>query len=117
MKDWMTRLFATIDRKDADGFVSFFTKDACFRFANAPVISNKENIRDAVTLFFSNIKSLRHRILAVWEQENVVICEGEVTYTLHTGREVEIPFVDIFRMDRDLIKDYRIYMDISPIGR
>lgn len=91
MKDWITQLFATIDRKDADGFVSFFTPDACFRFANTPVICNKENIRDAVAQFFSNIKSLRHRILTVWEQDAVVICEGEVKYTLHNGGELEVP--------------------------
>ena len=33
MKDYLGQLFAAIDRKDADGFVSFFTDDACFRFA------------------------------------------------------------------------------------
>src|SRR3989338_7157736 len=116
MKDKMAQLFAAIDRKDANGFVSFFTEDASFRFANAPVIRNKENIKNAVALFFSNIKSLRHRLLDVWEQGNVIICEGEVTYTRHNGTELTLPFADILRMKGDLIADYRIYMDISPLG-
>jgi len=116
MKEWTKQLFAAIDRKDADGFVSFLTEDACFRFANAPVICNRENIRNAVVLFFSNIKSSRHRILNVWEQDNVVICEGEVNYIRQNGSELALPFVDIFQIKDNLISDYRIYMDISPLG-
>ena len=116
MKDWMKRLFAAIDNKDADGFVSFLSEDACFRFANAPVICNKKDIRNAVALFLSGIKSLRHSISGVWEQDNVVICEGEVKYTRHNGSELALPFVDIFRMNGDLIADYRVYMDISALS-
>lgn len=115
MKDWMNRLFAAIDHKDADGFVSFLTEDACFRFGNAPAICNKKDIRNAVSLFLSGIKDLRHRILGIWEQDNIVICEGEVAYTRHDGSELTFPFVDIFRMNGELIADYRIFMDISPL--
>ena len=116
MKDWMKQLFEAIDRQDADGFVSFLAEDACFRFGNAPVIYNKGNIRNAVSLFLSQINGLRHRILGVWEQDGIVICEGEVTYTRHNGSELTIPFVDIFRMKGDLIADYRIFMDVSPLS-
>ncbi len=114
-KGLLKNLFLAIDRKDADGFVSFLTQDACFRFANAPVIHNQEGIRSAVVLFFSSLKGLRHRLLDVWEQDNVIICAGEVTYTRQDGSELTLPFVDILRMHGDLISDYRIYMDISPL--
>jgi ketosteroid isomerase-like protein len=116
MKSWVKQLFAAIDREDADGFVSFLTEDARFRFANAPVIRNRENIRNAVALFFSSITSSRHHILNVWEQDGVVICEGEVNYIRQNGSELSLPFVDIFQMKDNLISDYRIYMDISPLG-
>lgn len=115
MKDWLTRLFITIDRKDAQGFVSFFADNAAFRFANAPAVLGKENIRKAVGDFFSAIKGLRHNIVGVWEFENVVICEGEVAYTRLDSKQLTVPFVDIFRMEKDLIADYRIYMDISAL--
>jgi hypothetical protein len=116
MKIWMKRLFEAIDSKDADGFVSFLTEDARFRFANAPVIRNRENIRNAVVLFFSGIKSSRHHILNVWEPDSVVICEGEVNYIRQNSSELSLPFADIFQMKDNLISDYRIYMDISPLG-
>lgn len=115
MKEWLVRLFETIDRMDVDGFVSFLTEEASFRFANAPAVSGRENIQSVISNFFSNIKGIQHSIGGVWEQGDIVICEGEVTYIRHSGRELQLPFMNIFRMRGTLIDDYRIYMDISPL--
>jgi len=60
--------------------------------------------------------ALRHHIQGVWKQSNIMICEGEVTYTRLNGSDLTLPFVDIIRMKGDLIADYRIYMDISSLG-
>ncbi len=116
MNEDINNLFASIDCKDAQGFVNLFTEDASFRFGNAPVIHNRKNIREGVSLFFTSIKNLRHRITGFWEKDDVIICEGEVTYTRHDGSELTLPFVDILRMKEKLISDYRIYMDISALG-
>ncbi|MDD5596276.1 MAG: nuclear transport factor 2 family protein [Candidatus Omnitrophica bacterium] len=116
MKDWLNQLFTAIDRKDVDAFVTFFCADAKFRFANAPVVCNRENIRNTVSLFFSSIKGLQHRMLAVWQENDVVICEGEVIYTTNNDRKVTLPFVDIIRLKNELIADYRVYIDVTPLN-
>lgn len=113
MKDRINNLFSAIDRMDADGFSAFLTQNASFRFANAPAVIGRDNITDAVSGFFKQVKGLHHRFLEVWERDNIVICEGEVTYTRHNGSELTAPFVDILRMESGLIADYRIYMDTS----
>ncbi len=115
MKEWLKELFDAIDRKDVDGFVSFFAEDACFRFANASSVSKKKNIHRAVSSFFSQIKGLKHHILEVWGDDNIVICEGEVTYLREDACRITLPFVNILRREGGLINDYRIYMDISPL--
>ena len=115
MKDWVNNLFAATDLMDADGFVSFLSEDANFRFGNAPIVSGKENIRNTVSAFFSNLQGLRHNILGIWRQGDTVICEGEVTYTRRNESKITLPFADIFRMKGKLIADYRIFMDISPL--
>jgi ketosteroid isomerase-like protein len=115
MKDWIKQLFIAIDRKDAQGFAAFFTDNAIFRFANAPAVAGKENIRQAVEAFFSAVKGLRHNITGAWELKDVVICEGEVTYTRLDDKQLTVPFVDIFRIEKGLIADYRIYIDISAL--
>ncbi len=116
MKERVKQLFQAIDRKDADSFVSFLTPDASFRFANAPVVRNKEDILHAVGSFLASIKSLRHLIKDIWEQGDVIICEGEVRYTRLNGSELTLPFVDILRIKGDLVDDYRVYIDISPLS-
>ncbi len=115
MKGWLNRLFAAIDRMDSDSFVLFLTEEASFRFANGPAVFDRENIRNAVQGFFSSIKGLRHNVSEVWEHGNIVICEGEATYTRHDGQKLTLPFVNILRMEDELIADYRIYIDISPL--
>lgn len=115
MRDLVERIFKVIDKKDAVGFAAFFTEDAVFRFGNARAVSGKANIENAVSGFFSNIKGLKHRILDVWVQGGVIICEGEVSYTRNDDYKLTLPFTDIFRMRDGLIADYRIYIDISSL--
>lgn len=115
MKEKIDSLFKTIDKKDAAGFVSFLTEDASFKFGNAPAVSGRADIQNAVTGFFSSIKGLCHKVLNVWEEGDFVICEGEVTYIKLDGTELTLPFTDILKIKGGLISDYRIYMDASPL--
>lgn len=115
MKNQLSRLFAVIDRMDSDSFALFLTENASFRFGNQPPVLGRENIRLAVSNFFSTIKGLHHRISNVWEFNNTVICEGQVTYRRSDAKEITVPFVDILEAEGELIADYRIYIDISPL--
>jgi hypothetical protein len=45
----------------------------------------------------------------------VVIVELAVEYTRKDGKMVTLPCANIFRMDGLLVRDYRIFMDVSPI--
>ena len=113
--EWVSRLFDSIDRMDADDMASFLTENARFRFGNAEPVTGKKQIRDVVAGFFSTIKALKHRILKVWQFEDTVICQGEVTYTRKDGRLVTVPFMNLFTMDGSLIHEYLIYNNVSPL--
>lgn len=115
MADWVKNLFATIDRKDADGFAAYLTEDARFRFGNAPAAVGRENVRDAVADFFSSIKGLDHDILDVWDTGETVIVELEITYTRLDEQQVVLPCANVFRMRDGKVGDYLIFMDISPV--
>lgn len=115
MKEVVRKLFSAIDKKDVDGFILFLTKNASFTFANMPAVSGEKNIREAVTSFFSSVKSLKHNVSNIWESGNTIICEGRVTYARQDGKELTFPFVNIFRMEGSLIADYRIYTDNSEL--
>ena len=115
MKNKILELFKTIDQMDSDKFVSFLTDDARFCFGNAPAVVGKEAIKKAVSQFFSSIKSLTHKNLNLWVNQDSLTYQGEVTYTRHDGSQLTLPFVNIFGTKGDKIKDYLIYIDINPL--
>ena len=111
----MKELFEIVDRKDADGFAALFTTDGRFRFGNSPTVTGREGIASTVGEFFGSLESLRHEILDVWEDDDVVISEVEVVYRRKDGHEVLLPAATIGRRQGDLLRDYRIYMDVNPL--
>jgi limonene-1,2-epoxide hydrolase len=112
---WWERLFATIDARDADGFVAALTANAEFRFANAPAVRGREAIRATVAAFFAAIAACHHRLLGTWNGAGTTVCEGQVTYTRHDGTTVTVPFVNVFELSGDRIAAYRIYIDNTPL--
>jgi ketosteroid isomerase-like protein len=111
----LERLFAAIDTKDTEAFLSFLTDDATFRFGSGPAVNGKEVIRDAVDGFFSSIASSRHSVANVLRDGAMQVCEGEVTYRRMDGSELSLPFTNVFELDGPLIRHYKIYIDIGPL--
>jgi ketosteroid isomerase-like protein len=114
-RTWTARLLERVDAKDSAGFVSFLTPDARFRFANQPAAQGHATIAAAVAGFFAAIEGLRHEILGTWSVPDHSICEGRVTYTRHDGSQVTLPFVNVLELRGDLIADYRVYIDATPL--
>ena len=108
-------LFAAIDAKDTSAFLDFLADDASFRFGSAPAAEGREAIGEAVEGFFSTIAGLEHTLAWTFADGDTLVCEGDVTYTRHDGSKIALPFVDVFDMDGDKIKNYKIYMDIAPL--
>lgn len=116
----VTGVFQTIDRMDADEYASYFAEDARFRFGNAEPIVGRRAIRDAMVIFFSTIKGLRHEVVGIWKGEwergDVYSVETEVTYTRKDDAVVSsLPATSTIRMEGDRIQDWRIFADISPV--
>ena len=116
----VTRVFETIDEMKADEYASYFAEDASFRFGNAEPIVGRQTIRDAMVVFFSTIKGLRHEVVGVWEGEwergDVYSVETEVTYTRKDDAVVSnLPATSTMRMYGDRIQDWRIFADNSPV--
>lgn len=108
-------LFAAIDACDGERFVSYLTPGAEFRYGSAPAVAGREAIRAAVDGFFSTIAGLSHTLGVTVADGDVLVCEGEVTYTRHDGSKVTLPFANVLRLEDDLFSSYRIYIDIGPL--
>jgi ketosteroid isomerase-like protein len=108
-------IFADIDAFDPDKFVAHLTPDATFRFANADPVTGRAAVQEAVAGFFSSIAGLTHHILNVYEVGDVVIAQIDVEYRRLDGKSVTVPNADILVFDGDLVRDWQIYIDVTPV--
>jgi ketosteroid isomerase-like protein len=113
---WIEDLLASIDRMDADKFVSYLTDDAQFRYGSTPPVVGREAIRKHVGQFFGMFKELRHQLLGTWTHPDAVFVQGEVTYVKHDGSALTLPFVNCFKIRGEKIHEYLIYVDPTPLS-
>jgi ketosteroid isomerase-like protein len=108
-------IFADIDAFDPDKFVAHLTPEATFRFANADPVTGRAAVKEAVAGFFSSIAGLTHHILNVYEVGDIVIAQIDVEYRRLDGKSVTVPNADILVFDGDLVRDWQIYIDVTPV--
>jgi ketosteroid isomerase-like protein len=108
-------MFAAVDRKDARGLTSFMTEDGIFLFGNMPAAIGHDVIASAAQGFFDGIGSLRHDFVAFYDQGDTWIIEQVVHYVDQWGRAHSLPCVNVLRFRDELIADYRVYMNNSPL--
>lgn len=114
--DFTNQVFASVDRRDAEGFAALFAPNGRFMFGNADPIVGRKAIADAVGTFFAGIRGLRHRIVNRWDATAGTVIEAAVEYDRLDGKTVAVPAVSIFSRDgTGLVTDYRIFVDLAPL--
>jgi ketosteroid isomerase-like protein len=111
----VANVFADIDAFNPDAFVTHLTPDVVFRFGNADPVSGRQAVREAVAGFFSTIDGLTHHIRNVWEFGDTIIVQADVEYLRKDGKTVTVPNADILVYDGELVRDWRIYIDLAPL--
>ncbi len=107
--------FADIDTLDPDRFVAHLTEDVAFRFGNNDPLVGRAAVRDAVAGFFTSIAGMRHDVLALYEDGDVVVVKADTSYTRPDGAVVVVPNADILTYRGDLVRDWQIYIDLAPV--
>jgi ketosteroid isomerase-like protein len=120
MEQRVVDFFAAIDSMDAPTVAKAFAEDGTFRFGNSEPAVGREQVEQSVSAFFLMIGGLSHEITGVWsgtwDGGEVKSVEAEVTYTRKDGTHTPpLPVTSTLRMKGDLIKDYRIFMDVAPL--
>jgi ketosteroid isomerase-like protein len=114
---WIDEVFEAIDAKDAERFASFVAEDGAFVFGNAPAVTGRKAIGEAVAGFFASIRSLSHKILGVTTEGERVWSRGVVTYVRHDGSSLSAPFCNYFETRGGSVRHYQIYVDASALDR
>lgn len=108
-------LIRDIDSMDAQAFASHLSENCVLRYANNDEVVGRDAIEAAIAAFYTTIKALRHDVVEEWNIGNATIIQFECTYTRLDDRQVTVPAVSIFRRGDELIDDYRIFVDLTPV--
>jgi ketosteroid isomerase-like protein len=100
---------------DPPAQLAFFTPDCTFVFANHAPVRGHEAIGAYVQAFFSTIAGLEHELFEVWSVGENVIVRMTVTYTRKDGKRMTFPAAVIWKIRAELISEFRIYVDNSPL--
>lgn len=109
------KVFAAVDNMSAEALTACMTPDATFRFSNMPAVTGEANIKAFLESFFQSIKAISHSQLEVFGLPGVIITNGVVTYTRHSGSKYSCYFSNTFKMKGDLIAEYLIFVDNSKL--
>jgi ketosteroid isomerase-like protein len=108
-------VFADVDRMDAKAFASHLAEDCLLRFGNAEELVGRDAIEESIAGFFTTINGISHQIVDQWDVDDTTIIQLEATYTRKDDSQVTLPAVAVWRRGGDLIDDYRIYVDLTPV--
>ena len=108
-------MLASLDEGDAAAYAGFFAPDATFRFGNFETVRGREEIASSCGAFLDTIAGLKHRVIEQWNAGDVTVLKVEVDYQRLDDGEVTVPFAIIFTSQNNLVKDYQIYGDVTPV--
>jgi ketosteroid isomerase-like protein len=113
--EWVQSVFEAVDAGDARRFAAVFTEDGQFIFGNAPAVVGRPAVEQAVAGFFASIRDCRHHLARFWPGAGHCAMDGTVTYQRHDGRELTLPFANVFVLRGAQVAEYRVYVDLAPL--
>lgn len=108
-------MFDGLDTTGVPGLFPYLDDDVVFRFGSFPAGRGRDVFDETWRSISSHIESLSHELLEVWETDDSAICRGNVTYSLTDGRDVTVPFANVFYLRGGKIVEYLIYVDASAV--
>ena len=111
-RDVVENTFKADGSLDPALFVSRLTPDAIFQLGGNPPVNGRDRIRELLVETFRTFQHVEHRLLKAYELADVLVYEAVVTYTFGDGRKLEVPYANILEFDGNLVRRYRVYLDL-----
>ena len=109
-------LFASMIAQDWETFRSCLTDDVMYRVGSTEPVHGPDAVVDFLQSFYTQVQMQEPDIRQILEPENQVIFEFEAHYLrLKDNKQLNFACTDILRMSGDKIKEWRVYVDISPL--
>ncbi|MFH8470752.1 nuclear transport factor 2 family protein [Streptomyces sp. NPDC017991] len=105
---------AAVDAGEAESFGSWFAEDATYTFANNETLVGRDAVVAATAEVADALPWVRHVVDQVAEGENQLFCRFTIWTAAPDGTALVLPCVTVIWMEGDLVRDYRVHMDVTP---
>ncbi|WP_063553281.1 nuclear transport factor 2 family protein [Burkholderia territorii] len=113
--EFALEVYQAVDSMDERLLLPYLTEDCAFVFGNREPLIGHASIAEGLRQFSVAIAGLHHRLLDVWQFDDVIVSRIEVTYVRHDKSRVAVPAATIWRLRDRKIFDNRIYIDNTPV--
>jgi ketosteroid isomerase-like protein len=111
-------LFAALDRGDIPTLSSYLHDDVIVILSNQEPIYGAAAFAELYEQVSGTLAGLRHEIHDVWsarEDSAVWTVRMTVHYTRLDGTTVSLPCCNVLRFAEDLVSEYQVFMDMTPV--
>ena len=109
-------LFAAMKRQDWATLKSCLTEDVFYRVGSSEPVHGPEAVQNYLSGLYEIASFEQADVRQILEPEGQVIFEMESHYRrLADNRPVSFACTDILRMRGDKVREWRVYVDISPL--
>lgn len=112
--DLVKQAYAAVEENDVEQYVTFFTGDASYKVGNYDPVIGPEGIRALALPLVDMFTSVTHDVKSVWELEDTVVVEMDITYSRKDGKVAVIPCVDVIHFAGNKVRELKAYLDPSP---
>lgn len=112
-------IFAADAALDLDGFMALLTENVRLSIGSQPPLQGHAAVRQAIAGLFGLMRAgIRHRLVTRFgTPDGMLAYQAEADFALQTGRDVTVGYVNVLHTAADgRISDYRIFIDLSPLG-
>jgi ketosteroid isomerase-like protein len=112
---WLEAYYRSLDALRADEIAGHFAEDVLTRYPGGGEVTGRDALMEVTAKSLRRLQRIHHRLLGVWEEEDLVIFELEVTYERTDGATIVRPGMGIFVMEDGRIREQRLFVDMGGV--
>ena len=113
--EFLHQLYQQVDAKNVSYLAEVLNQDILFRIGDNPALTDKKAVLEGNEKFFNSIHSMKHRLVATWQDGDQIGCHGQVDYVRLDGTEHSAKFSTALTIENNKIKDYFVFADLSQL--
>lgn len=114
---WLRDYYAAVDGLRLVEIAAFLAPDCRAHYATGRSDTGREVIVERMGKVLGRLARIQHELVGVWEEEDEVIFELEVTYWRQDGEQFVRRGMGVLVLENELITEQRLFVNDSAVWR